>query len=263
MTPNLLNRFSRAAGAAAAWIVAWQIISMLVPGGHSILPGPAQVARALTRVAAQPANLHAVVETFVWVTLAWVVGVLIAVTLSALCSWIPIQIFISPPSIVGRTLPSVVVIPLVAGVAGISRLSTFSAATFIVVSYALPLTISSYRELQETWSSLTVGLQMSQRQALLLVQLPGMGQMVSIVAAQTLGLALVVTLAGEMLLAQGGIGQAISDLTWVLRMSEAYGFVVILVLFSMLGLALVRALATLAVAPGRRMVRRVCVRRAH
>jgi ABC-type nitrate/sulfonate/bicarbonate transport system permease component len=168
---------------------------------------------------------------FGWALAAWVVGILATILIGSASqrSALAAAIF-GIPLAIGRTLPSVIAVPLFAVVSGHDRWSTFTCASFLAACYSAPAFTASLAETLRLRSLASACLGLSPRQEFALVSLPGVGQSLQGISIQSFGIALVVTVAGEMILGlQGSAGERIAEWSWLLRMREVYALVVWLV----------------------------------
>jgi ABC-type nitrate/sulfonate/bicarbonate transport system permease component len=200
----------------------------------TVLPPPIEVVIAMAEQGR--AVLLLAIRPFAWALGAWLVGILATILTGTLSLRSPTAgAVFSVPLAIGRTLPSVIAVPLFAVVAGHDRWSTFACASFLATCYSAPAFNESLAETLRLRRLAAECLGLTPRQEFSLVSLPGVGQSLQGISIQSFGIALVVTIAGEMILGlQGSAGERIAEWSWLLRMREVYALVVWLVIGTLL-----------------------------
>ena len=214
--------------ALLAWLGIWGVAVRLDLFGNSLLPGPCEVMRGMMspRVV-QVYVRQGLGQTFFWSTLAWAGGIFLTILLGHL-----LRDRTGPRRVVelalaaGRSLPSVIAVPLFAAAFGFGRVSASFCAMFLVVCYSAPVYVERVGSNLAEKEKLVECLGLNSMQRFLLIGLPGAGAALEAIAVQSFGIALVVTVAAEMILSfSNSVGNWVAELTWLLRMVEVYALV--------------------------------------
>jgi ABC-type nitrate/sulfonate/bicarbonate transport system permease component len=239
------------------WIAAWQY-TVLWLDLSTVLPPPTDVAVAMGEQGREVLLLA--VRPVAWALGAWLLGIIATILAGTLSLRSSIAgAILSVPLAIGRTLPSVIAVPLFAVVAGHDRWSTFSCAAFLATSYSAPAFKESLAETHKLRRVAAECLGLTPRQEFALVSLPGVGQSLQGISIQSFGIALVVTIAGEMILGlQGSAGERIAEWSWLLRMREVYALVVWLVVGTLVTERLAGLIPRVLRIPGRLLFDRLC-----
>jgi ABC-type nitrate/sulfonate/bicarbonate transport system permease component len=218
------------------WLSAWEIF---VRGGvlmSSVLPAPDSViATMFSSSFYRNTGRTAILATFSWTLLAWLSGTGLGLLLVAAALRLKfVTQSLAFVFLAGRSLPSVVAIPIFAAALGIGRSTGFLCAVFLCVCYSVPTLEESMSSTAASKRVLREALGLGGWQALWLVTMPGIGRAVRAIGVQSFGIALVVTVAGEMILSlENTVGDQVAKLAWLVRMVEVYALVGWLVICSM------------------------------
>jgi len=210
------------------WFIIWELISYFQLISPMLLPAPHKIISNMIRLdflAGFVSNNLPI--TFFWVLIAWVIGI-ISSSIFALVSLhsVSITAFFNVIFIAGRALPSVIAIPLFAAIMGFDRLTTFVCATFLVVCYSEPSIQESLRSINTTRKALLETVPLSKVHSFILIILPGIAKTLRAISTQSFGIALVVTIAGEMILAlSNSVGNEVAQMAWLLRMVDLYSMI--------------------------------------
>lgn len=221
------------------------------------IAGPIEVASLMVGEYYQSGKGRTVLfTTLQWTTASWLAGLLAAGVfssagrLSGLIATIWEVLFSAL-----RSLPSVIAIPVFAIVFGFDRTGTFACAIALTCAYAFPSLDGSLRSAATRRDKLRECLRFSRTQETLVVTLPGIGEALGGVALNSFGIAMVVSIAGEMILSlPGTVGESVGTLAWLLRTSEMYAMVGWLVIASTILASLAHSAPTLLTVPGRILV---------
>ncbi len=259
--PALKQKLVRAATVLVPvilWLVLWFVVVRATKVPASVLPPPEAVIKTMfSKDFIASYAISAVPSTVEWAFGAWLLG-----TVTGLVSvFVALKIELLKPAfsfplLTGRCLPSVLAIPLFAAVMGLGRESVFACAVFLTICYSVPALEESIRSVAGTRSALREALGLNAIDTFILILAPGIGRAVRAIGVQSLGIGIVVTVAGEMILSlEGTLGRRVADLMWLLRMTEVYALVAWLVVGSILANAAAGAIPKLLTLPAIRRVR--------
>lgn len=217
------------AGGVVAVLALWQIAVVLGLISNLLLPAPASVAQALVKLTKTQSfwlDLMTTVAT-------WVLGVLVGTILGgALGLLLGLNSYVwaaaEPWVEFLRALPSVVLIPLVSIFLGVGAGSRFACSALVVIllmisssATALHATRSSYMRLAIAWRA--TRLQMLQE-----FYLPATLSHLMVALRAAIPLALIVTVAADMLIATDtGIGRILMDSLAVFDTKKLYAGVIV------------------------------------
>jgi len=209
-------------------VLLWHVSVREARFGPTLVPTPRLVFDQMfsTSFLRENVRIH-LVNTFGWAIISWIGGMFLTALLSLLSERIPL---LRHPVVLitlgARTLPSVVAVPIFGALFGIERTSVFLCATFLVGSYSYPALDLAVRSSNETRRTLTEALGLRWWQSAVHIVLPGIGAVLQAISIQSFGIALVVTVAGEMILSiENTVGYEVAQLSWLQRMTEVYAFV--------------------------------------
>lgn len=254
------SRWLRTFIAALVLLAGWALISHFSTYAQSLLPPPERViSRMFERDFASTYALIVIPNSLAWVLLAWALGFALTGFLSIASRSSPfIKSMLDLLFIGGRTLPSVIAVPLFAAILGLDRGSAICCSVFLVISYSHPAFEESLGTLAQTKSSIREAIGLSKFHEFVMVILPGVASAWKAISVQSLGIALVVSIAGEMILSfPNSVGDEVSDMIWLNRTVDLYSVICWLVISVGLirwGVELIPGLFEL---PGRRLVRRI------
>lgn len=165
--------------------------------------------------------------TFAWALGAWIIGLGATGLLAAACQKSPsLSAILGMAFVGGRVLPSVIAVPLFVTLFGSSRITAAICCCFLVMAYSHPTFEEGLRALARTREAIREVVTLSRGHELLLIALPGVAQAWKAIALQSFGIALVVTVAAEMILSfSGSIGDEVAKMAWLLRMTDVYALV--------------------------------------
>lgn len=237
MVNKLIKKIFHLLAVLFVWFGIWEIISFLNFTSKSLLPFPHKILSNMMSL--DFINRYIVVmlpNTFLWVIIAWALGIL-AASLFAIASITSTSIsrFLQVVFIAGRTLPSVIAIPLFAAIMGFERPTTFVCTIFLVLCYSEPSIQESLRTINTTRKAFSEVVPLSKFNSLILIILPGISKTLKAISTQSFGIALVVTIAGEMILAlQNSIGNEVAQMAWLLKMVDLYSLISWLIFSSLI-----------------------------
>ncbi len=260
---RILIRVGSRTAVILLWVSLWQLLTHVSDASTALLPGPAAVLRTMLEGRfVHESVLPTLVPTTLWVLGGWLTGLAICLALSVMSSYCqPTEPLVALPAAVGRTLPSVIAIPLFAASFRSGRLAVLACATALVVAYSFPTLAQSLRTARAAWAAIAGAVRLRFGQTLAAVALPAVAAALAATAAQSLGIALVVTVAGEMILVvPGSLGARVSDWYFVLRMREMYALVAWLVIAAATMTLSTHILGQMLRLPGRLMVRSASAR---
>ena len=210
------------------WFTLWELISYFQLISPMLLPAPHKIISNMIRLDFIDGFVNNTLpNTFFWVLIAWIIGILCA-SLFALVSIHSVKVtaFLKVLFISGRALPSVIAIPLFAAIMGFDRLTTVVCAIFLVVCYSEPSIQESLRSINTTRKALLETVPLSKLHSFILIILPGIANTLRAISTQSFGIALVVTIAGEMILAlSNSVGNEVARMAWLLRMVDLYSMI--------------------------------------
>jgi ABC-type nitrate/sulfonate/bicarbonate transport system permease component len=253
-----MGQFAKSCLSIFAWIVLWAIASHSHFFSSELLPPPEIVIQKMFNSDfLSTYTFSSVPRTFFWVLSAWILGLVFAAIVSALAiisRWI--SAWVEVLFIAGRSLPSVIAIPLFATIMGIERSTVAICTAFLVVCYSEPSFQESFHAIRRARNALKEALNLSLKQEIMFVILPGAAHAWKAIAVQSFGIALVVTVAGEMILSfTHTVGWDVSQMAWLLKMVDMYAIVGWLIVWAFLIKRTTDALPLLLETPGRFLVR--------
>lgn len=219
------------------WLGIWEGLVFVGILKGAVLPAPHVIlVKMVSGAFLNDFAADAISQTFAWTALAWMVGTLLAIVLVLVAISCPIiRVSLTVPLLAGRTLPSVVAVPLFAAVIGIGRGAGFLCALYLCICYSLPTLEDSMKTTMASRRVLREALGLKGWRSVLFITIPGIGRAVRATGIQSFGIALVVTVAAEMILPlRNTAGDKVADLAWLLRMVEVYALVGWLVICSMI-----------------------------
>ncbi|MGE5648300.1 MAG: hypothetical protein ACM336_21180 [Acidobacteriota bacterium] len=217
------------------WLTVWEALVRSHVLVSSVLPSPSTIVKTMFEPRFhQDVGGSAIASTFGWTIGAWVLGTCIGLALVAIGLRLKfVSHSLAFVLLAGRTLPSVIAIPIFAAGMGIGRRTGFACAAFLCVCYCVPTLDESMKSVAASRRVLRDALGLGGWQAFWLVVFPGIGRAVRAIGVQSFGIALVVTVAGEMLLSiDRTVGAEVANLAWLVRMVEVYALVGWLILCS-------------------------------
>ena len=218
-------------------LVLWEALASSNSGGFSLLPRVEEIGRVMvSRSFLSGPGLRGVGRTVEWAISGWGGGLLVTLGAAGLCGRTPIlRRSVDFVFIAGRSLPSVVAIPIFAASLGTGRQSTSVCTVFLVAAYSYPSFMATLEESFRASGTVAEALGLTSLSRFRFVVLPAVGRALGGIAVQSYGIGLVVTVAGEMLLSiSGSAGYRIAELAWLIRMAELYATVCWLVIGSLL-----------------------------
>lgn len=239
-----------------AWLFFWEILVYSSLLKSSVLPTPTltiktMFARESLRIIAGP-----LVRTFSWTLIALIVGIGLGFTFVIIGNRFQLlSNLLSPIFVAGRTLPSVIAIPIFATTFGIDRNTVSICSIFLCLSYSFPTLEQSVRSTLVARRTFRNTLGLTALQSFWVVLLPGMASAIRAIGVQSLGIALVVTLAGEMILSlENSLGRQVAEFAWLLQMAQVYAIVGWLLILSSVLNSVTYALPTLFSIPAKRLI---------
>ena len=210
------------------WLSIWELICFFNLTSKSLIPFPHKILSNMMSL--EFINRYIVVmlpNTFLWVIIAWSLGILTAILFAiASIASTSISRLLQVVFISGRTLPSVIAIPLFAAIMGFGRPTTFICTIFLVLCYSEPSIQESLRTINTTRKAFLEVVPLSRFNSLILIILPGISKTLKAISTQSFGIALVVTIAGEMILAlPDSIGNEVAQMAWLLKMVDLYSLI--------------------------------------
>jgi ABC-type nitrate/sulfonate/bicarbonate transport system permease component len=242
------------------WLLAWEMLARSGVLISSVLPAPDAILRTMfSPNFFRATGGIAIAQTFSWTILAWLCGTSLGLFLVAIALRFE---FLSQSLafvfLAGRALPSVIAIPLFAAALGMGRTTGLVCAVFLCVCYSVPTLEESMRATVASKRVLREALGLDGWQAFWLVIMPGIGRAVRAIGVQSFGIALVVTVAGEMILSlENTVGDQVAKLAWLVRMVEVYALVGWLIVCSMALNVATYVLPHLFTLPARRIASRM------
>jgi len=237
ITHNRVKSIARFSLAIITWLLVWAMLSYSGIVSSALLPPPdIVIARMFNSNFIIVYVLSSLLRTFAWVWSSWVIGLIF----SALLAWLALHIRFVPSAlevlfVSGRALPSVIAIPLFAAVMGSGRFTVAACTVFLVICYSELSFQESLQALSRTRRAMEETFKFSKYQELLLIILPGLAHAWKAIAVQSFGIALVVTVAGEMILSfQNTVGYDVAQKAWLLNMIDLYAIVGWLIILSLL-----------------------------
>jgi ABC-type nitrate/sulfonate/bicarbonate transport system permease component len=242
------------------WLIFWEFLVRAGFIAGAMLPRPSLVlAIMLDREFIKNYILDGVLASFAWAGLAWGAGLVCTLLMvTVVYRWKIAREPFDLLFLVGRTLPSVIAMPIFAAAIGIGRGSSLVCASFLAISYSVPSFGESYYSFGRARTTVREALGLTGMSEFLLVSLPAVGSAFRAVAVQAFGIALVVTVAGEMIFSLSGTaGQRVSELSLLLRMREVYALVGWMILGSVALMVIAESLPGLFLLPSTWKVRRI------
>lgn len=219
------------------WLAIWGVLNYSAIISTSLVPSPTQViSKMLSREFLFGYVLSSLPSTFAWVLSSWGLGLFCSFLLSLL----PLRMHMISSAldvlfVSGRTLPSVIAIPLFAAIMGSGRLTAAACTVFMVICYSESSFLESHQGLKRTRAAIKETTKLSWQQEIIIIVLPGAMHAWRAIALQSFGIALVVTVAGEMLLSfQNSVGNDVADMIWLMRMADLYAMVAWLIVLALI-----------------------------
>ncbi len=239
------------------WVLIWALFSHSTIVSQSLLPPPEKVLLRMVEIGFIHSHIvTGMFETFSWVVFSWIIGLLVSLFIGALsikCRWV--NYFLSILFIGGRALPSVIAVPLFAAIMGIERASAAACSIFLVMCYSESSFRESLNAISKSRKAIKSALALSLKHEFIFIVLPGAARTWRAIAVQSFGIALVVMVAGEMILSfSNSVGDDVAQMMWLLKMVDLYAIVGWLVIWAIVINCITSALPSVMEWPGQRIL---------
>ena len=256
-TKRILSLLYRYCIVFLLWMLFWALLSHSALVSSALLPSPERViARMFDLQFILTYVFNSLPKTFFWVLGSWCTGLLLTAFLSVFAAISrTVSCGLDLVFVAGRALPSVVAIPLFAAVLGSDRMTVAACTTFMVICYSEASFRESISSINKMRNILKETLDISMIQEMLIIVLPGAAHAWRAIAVQSFGIALVVTVAGEMILSfYKTVGDEVSQKAWLLNMVDLYAMVGWLVIWALIIKRITSLLPYLLETPGKIMI---------